>query len=104
MDWASQTGPRANAPYRVRPAVRDHDGRAATPRGMHNAGVGEGSGPAHGRPRSRALAAATRLGAALIVFVLALLLVTGIEAVIGEPLSGGHAGHTTLGDLFHPSR
>ena len=103
MDWANQTGSRAGAPYRVRPAVRGHHQHAATPPGIHLAGVGEGSGPAHGRPRSRARTAVSRLGAALIVFVLALLLVTGIEAVIGEPLSGGAAGHTSLGDLFHPS-
>ena len=75
MDWADQTGSRARTTYR-----------------------------AHGRPRSRARAVASRLAAALIVFVLALLLVTGIEAVVGHPLSGGSAGHTTLGDLVHPSR
>ncbi|MFC5138967.1 hypothetical protein ACFPK1_12050 [Actinomycetospora rhizophila] len=96
MDWADRTGPRARTPSRVRPA--------ATPPGMHLAGVGQGRGPAHGRARSQARAVAGRLGAALIVFVLALLLVTGIEAVVGHPLSGGPAGHTTLGDLVHPSR
>lgn len=74
-----------------------------TPPGVHLVGVGEGRGPAHGRPRSTALAIAARAGTALVVFVLALLLVTGVEAVIGEPLSGGHAGHTSLGDLLHPS-
>jgi hypothetical protein len=118
MDWANQTGPRAGTPYRVRPAPRGrdprghdphgrdsrgHPPRTATPPGVHLAGVGQGSGPAHGRPRSRATAVAGRVGAALIVFVLALLLVTGIEAVAGQPLSGGKAGRTTLGELFHPS-
>jgi hypothetical protein len=50
------------------------------------------------------VAVASRAAAALVVFVLALLLVTGIEAVVGHPLSGGPAGHTTVGDLVHPSR
>ncbi|MDF2977163.1 MAG: hypothetical protein K0S40_1891 [Actinomycetospora sp.] len=43
------------------------------------------------------------LAVTLLVFVLALSLVTGIEAVAGRPLSGGDVGHTTLGDLLHPS-
>lgn len=102
MDGADQTGKRAGTPYRVRPVSHgDHRGRV-TPPGIHLAGVGQGGGPAHSRPRGRVAAAAARLGAALIVFVLALLLVTGIEVVVGEPLSGGQAGHTSLGDLLHP--
>ena len=102
MDRLEKTGARAGTPYRVRPPARaDHRG-PVTPPGIHLAGVGQGGGPAHGRPRSRATAAAARLGAALIVFVLALLLVTGVEVVMGEPLSGGQAGHTSLGDLLHP--
>ncbi|MEJ2889558.1 hypothetical protein [Actinomycetospora aeridis] len=104
MDWANQTGSRERTPYRVRPATRDHHGRMTTPPGIHLAGVGDGNGPAHGRPRSRITTVASSVGAALIVFVLGLLLVTGIEAVIGQPLSGGHDGHTTLGELFHPTR
>lgn len=38
--------------------------------------------------------------AALGVFVLALLLVTGAELVIGHPLSGGQPGETTMSALF----
>ena len=41
-------------------------------------------------------------GSALIVFLLALLLVTGMEVVIGNPLAGGQDGHTSLGDLLRP--
>ena len=73
-----------------------------TPPGGHLAGVGQGR-TAHGRPRNRVLGVVGALGVTLLVFVLALALVTGIEAVAGRPLSGGDVGHTTLGDLLHPA-
>jgi hypothetical protein len=43
------------------------------------------------------------LFAALGVFVLALLLVTGVELIIGHPMSGGRPGETTMSALFVPA-
>jgi hypothetical protein len=43
---------------------------------------------------------AHRLWTALAVFLLALVLITGAEVVIGHPLSGGRVGQTTMSALF----
>jgi hypothetical protein len=57
----------------------------------------------HSRPRSTVRQVATLFGSALAVFLLALLLLTGLEAVLGHPVSSTAAsGHTTLGDVLHP--
>lgn len=98
MDRTNFRGAPARPAYRVR--TPDTAGR--TPPGVHLAGVGR-SGAAHGRPRSRTLGVAVGVATTLAIFLLALLLVTGIEVVVGEPLSGGAAGHTSLGDVLHPS-
>ncbi|WP_133827647.1 hypothetical protein [Actinomycetospora succinea] len=81
------------------PADR-HDTVGVTPPGVRLAGARRG----HARPRSRVLAVARGTAAALLVFLLALLMVTGIEVVAGQPLSGGHAGQTSLGQVLHPTR
>ncbi|MEJ2871462.1 hypothetical protein WCD74_27130 [Actinomycetospora sp. OC33-EN08] len=96
MDRADRKGPVARDAYRVRAVDRGADTLDFT-------GVGPGRA-AHARPRSPLSTVARGLGVALVMFVLALLLVTGLEAVLGSPLSGGAAGHTTLGDVLHAPR
>lgn len=99
---AERRTPGTRVAYRVRAPRRGHDTVGVTPPGVHLAGVGHGRAT-HGRPRSRVLGVLGGVGATLLVFVLALSLVTGIEAVAGRPLTGGDVGHTTLGDLLHPA-
>lgn len=59
--------------------------------------------PVPRRGRGRSGAVARYVATALSVFVLALLLVTGIEVVLGHPLSGGAPGATTLGEIVRPA-
>ncbi|MEJ2863711.1 hypothetical protein [Actinomycetospora flava] len=58
-------------------------------------------GPAHGRPRGRTVAVAHAVLTAVAIFVLALLLVTGVEVVLGHTLSGDDSGSTSLGIFLH---
>ena len=58
-------------------------------------------GPAHGRPRGRTVALVHAVLTAVAIFLLALLLVTGIEVVLGHSLSGDGSGSTSLGILLH---
>jgi hypothetical protein len=62
--------------------------------GVHRTGA---RAPATGR------VVVTLAATAVAVFVLAVLLVTAAEAVIGHPLPTGAPGHTSLGDVFHPA-
>ncbi|MCD2195837.1 hypothetical protein LQ327_20910 [Actinomycetospora endophytica] len=41
-----------------------------------------------------------RVVAAVAIFALAMLLVTGVEMLLGHPVSGGAAAHLTVVDLF----
>jgi hypothetical protein len=51
-------------------------------------------------PRRSSSALPRQAATALGVFLLALLLVTGTELVIGHPVSGGKPGQTTMSALF----
>ncbi|NMO91331.1 hypothetical protein [Actinomycetospora sp. TBRC 11914] len=61
--------------------------------------------PAHAhRPATARSLRPVLLGLAttLVVFALAVALVTVLEVVVDHPLSGGDPGATTLGELIHP--
>lgn len=57
------------------------------------------------RPRLASSARALALGVAttVVVFALAVALVTVLEVVVDHPLSGGAPGGTTLGEMIHPA-
>jgi hypothetical protein len=61
--------------------------------------------PAHAhrpRPTSGMRGLLVGLATTLVVFALAVALVTVLEVVVDHPLSGGTPGATTLGELIHP--
>lgn len=74
------------------PPIRVSRYRVVTKRALSSA-----SSP---RRRPAPSAFAHWLWTALAVFLLALVLVTGAELVIGHPLSGGRVGQTTMSALF----
>ncbi|GLZ48834.1 hypothetical protein Acsp06_50190 [Actinomycetospora sp. NBRC 106375] len=104
MDRTHRRPPPAGAPRRAPgPPRRSSVTPVAAPATRRKA-TARADGPAHGRPRSPVRKVVAGGAAAVIVFVLALLLVTGVEVVLGEPLSGGHRGQTSLGEVLHPAR